>query len=89
MALGADRRSILFDEIRGAFRLVTLGIVLGVPVALAAARLIQSQLFGVNAWDPVTFVSAFILLFAAATVAAWVPARRAAHIEPMDALRCE
>ena len=89
MALGADRRSILLDEIRGAFRLVALGIALGVPVALAAAQLIRSQLFGVSAWDPLTFVVAFIILFAAAAVAAWVPARRAAHIEPMDALRCD
>jgi predicted permease len=89
MALGADRQSILFDEIRGAFRLVALGVVLGVPVALAAAQLIRSQLFGVSARDPLTFVIAFIILFATATVAAWVPARRAAHIEPMDALRCD
>ena len=89
MALGADRTSILFDEIRGAFRLVALGIAIGVPVAVAGAQLIRSQLFGVSAWDPFTFVIAFMILFVAAAVAAWVPARRAAHIEPMDALRCD
>ena len=87
MALGADRRSILFDEIRGAFRLVALGIAFGMPVAVAGAQLIRSQLFGVSAWSPFTFVIAFMVLFAAAAVAAWVPARRAARIEPMDALR--
>jgi hypothetical protein len=52
-----DRRSILFDEIRGAFRLVAFGIAIGVPVAVAGAQLIRSQLFGVSAWDPFTLVS--------------------------------
>jgi putative ABC transport system permease protein len=87
MALGADRRSILFDEIRGALRLMGLGIVIGLPLAVAGAHLIRSQLFGVTAWDPFTFAVAFVILVAAALVAAWIPARRAARIEPMDALR--
>ncbi len=87
MALGADRRSILFDEIRSAFRLIAFGIAIGLPLAVAGAQLIRSQLFGVTAWDPFTFVVAFVILFVAAVVAAWIPARRAARIEPMDALR--
>lgn len=89
MALGANRRSILFDELRGAFRLVTVGIVIGLALAIAGAQLIRTQLFGVSATNPFTFVIAFIILFATAGVAAWIPARRAAHIDPMDALRWE
>jgi ABC-type antimicrobial peptide transport system permease subunit len=69
--------------------LVIAGFVVGVPVALAASRLVSSRLFGLVAADPVTFGLAAAVLCTVAVVAALVPAQRASRVDPVAALRCE
>jgi predicted permease len=87
MALGAVRRDVLWLVLRDALRLVLLGAALGIPAALAAARLVASQLFGVSAADPVALGLATLLLLAVAAVAGYLPARRAVRVDPLVALR--
>ena len=65
------------------------GLAVGIPAALVLARLLRTQLYGVTPFDPLTVVVAAILLLAVATLAAGIPARRAANVDPMVALRCE
>jgi predicted permease len=89
MALGATRRNIADPILREALLLAAFGVAIGVPVALALARFIKSQLYGVAPTDPVTLIGAGVLLIAVAVLAAWIPARRAAKVDPMAALRCE
>lgn len=89
MALGADRASVVRLVLRGAFRRAGLGLLLGIPLAVGAGRLISSQLYGVTDWDPVALAIAAASLGLCALFAALVPARRAASIEPMKALRVE
>jgi ABC-type antimicrobial peptide transport system permease subunit len=69
--------------------LVTSGLVIGVPAALAGDRLVSNMLFGLKAIDPVTLVSATIVLLMVAAIAGYLPARRASRVDPMVALRCE
>jgi putative ABC transport system permease protein len=89
MALGAQRRDVLTMVIKQAIGLALLGVVAGLVTALALARLLRNLLFGVGAADPLTFgVVAFVLL-AVAFLASFVPARRAARVDPMEALRYE
>ena len=87
MALGADRGNVVELVLRGAFRRVVAGLVLGVPLAIAAGRLISSQLYGLSFWDPVALAVAAISLGVCAFFAAIIPARRAASISPLRALR--
>ena len=89
MALGAARRDVLWLVLRDALRLVLIGAALGVPAALAAARLISSQLFGISAADPVAFGLATLALLVVSIVAAYLPARRATRVDPLVALRVE
>jgi predicted permease len=89
MALGADRRDVLWLVLRDALRLVLIGSALGVPAALAAARLVTSQLFGIGAADPGAIVAATLALLVVAAVAGYLPARRATRVDPLVALRCE
>jgi len=89
MALGADRSKVVQLVLRGAFRRVAIGLVLGVPLAIGAGRLIAAQLYGVKTWDPLALAVAVLSLGACAFVAAIIPALRAAAISPMDALRAE
>jgi ABC-type antimicrobial peptide transport system permease subunit len=89
MALGADRRDVLGLVLRLAFRRVALGLLLGVPLAIGAGRLISAQLYGVRFWDPVALGSAAGALAIAALIAALIPAGRAAAISPMHALRLD
>ncbi len=89
MALGASERGIAWSVVRGALALSCIGLVIGIPLALGAARLVKSQLYGVSAADPVSVSAAVALLIGAALLAAWLPARRAARINPIDALRAE
>ena len=89
MALGAQRRDVLTMVIKQAIGLALLGAVAGLVTALALARLLRNLLFGVGAADPLTFgVVAFVLL-AVAFLASFVPARRAAKVDPIVALRYE
>jgi predicted permease len=89
MALGARRGRVIGTEVRSAFRLVALGIALGLPAAWAASRWIKSMLFGLTPTDPATIAGSVILLSAAALVAAYLPALRASRVDPMAALRHE
>jgi putative ABC transport system permease protein len=89
MALGADPRAIIGLVLSQAARHVLPGVAIGAVAALALTRVLRSQLFGVGATDPMTFAAVTLLLVAVALLAAWVPARRAARTDPMEALREE
>jgi macrolide transport system ATP-binding/permease protein len=89
MALGATRSSVLRNVLRSALLQIAYGVVVGIPFALLAGHLMASQLYGVGAYDPWAFSGATVLLAACAGFASLVPARRAASIEPMQALRME
>ena len=89
MALGADRAKVVDLVLRGAFTRVASGSSLGVPLAIGAGRLIAAQLYGVSFWDPAALAIAAGSLAACAFLAAIIPARRAASISPLDALRAE
>ncbi len=89
LALGAQREDILTLVLRGAGLLLLTGIVIGVGISLLTARLLHSFLFGVTQYDPLTLIAAPLLLLGVGALAAWLPARRAAGLEPMEALRTE
>jgi len=89
LALGAQRDDILSLVLRGAGALLLAGTAIGVGVSLAAGRLLHGFLFGVKQNDLTTLVCSSLLLFLVGTFAAWVPARRASRLEPMEALRRE
>jgi ABC-type antimicrobial peptide transport system permease subunit len=87
MALGATTREIVGRVIGDVGRLVAVGLVLGVPLSMWLARLLSPLLFGIAAWDPFTFAAASVALVLVAVLAAFVPARRAANVNPTIALR--
>jgi predicted permease len=89
MALGADRASVVRLVLRGASFRVLLGLIFGVPLAIGAGRLLSAQLYGVSGWDPLALAVAAGTLAICAFFAAVIPARRAASISPMDALRTD
>jgi putative ABC transport system permease protein len=89
MALGAHPRDILRLILRRAMLLTLLGIAAGIAGALAVTRMMRSMLFGVGERDPLTLAATALLLALVALAACWIPARRAARIDPMAALRCE
>ena len=89
LALGARRGDVLSLWLREAGVLVAIGIVLGLPAALAATRWIESFLFGLTPADPLTIAAAIAVLGGVAALAAYLPARRAANLDPMAALRYE
>jgi len=89
MALGADRGSVVKMVLHAAFSQVGIGLALGIPLAIGAGKLITDQLFGVKPWDPVMLAIAALSLGLAALIASVIPARRAAGVEPMVALRNE
>ncbi len=89
MALGADRISVLRMVLRNSMAQVGIGLLLGIPAAFVAGHLLRSQLYDVAGWNPLPVLgSCFALLFAACLASA-LPARRAAAIDPMQALRSE
>jgi putative ABC transport system permease protein len=89
MALGAMRSSIFGLVVRQAMTLVVLGVGLGLAGAFAATRLLNSLLYGVGVYDPLTFCATALLLAVLGFLAAWLPARRATRVDPMEALRNE
>jgi ABC-type antimicrobial peptide transport system permease subunit len=89
MALGATRSSVLGMVMRSAFWQVLVGLVIGIPAALGAGYLMKSLLYGVASYDPLALVGAPLILALCAVAAGFIPARRAASIEPMRALRIE
>jgi predicted permease len=89
MALGATRISVISMVMRGALWQILVGLALGIPAALYAGHLMASMLYGVGGFDPLALAGATVVLALCATVAGFIPARRAASIEPMQALRTE
>ena len=89
MALGADRREVLAMVLRRAMKMALVGIAMGAVAAMAATRALKSLLFGVSASDPLTFGAVSVALVLVALLASYLPARRATHVDPMIALRCE
>jgi predicted permease len=89
MALGALPKSILGQVLRESLVLVGLGLAVGLPAALAFGRIISSQLYEVKATNPVLMIGTVFVLIATALAAAFLPARRAAHLDPVGALRQE
>jgi len=75
--------------LRGAFLQVGLGLLIGIPAALAAGRLMQAELFGVRVWNPLVLGTTAVVLGAVTLLAAALPAQRAASVDPMEALRGE
>lgn len=89
IALGAHRANLLWLVLRQAAVMLLVGIGAGTVLALSSARLLSSYLYGVSAHDAWTIAAAATLLFVSGIVAAWLPARRAASVDPMQALRAE
>ena len=89
MALGARRGQVLGMVLREGMRTIGVALIVGLATAAAATRLIASQLFGVSAVDPLTFVLVPVLLAIVALAACYLPARRASRIDPIIALRAD
>ncbi|HTL56631.1 MAG TPA: ABC transporter permease [Candidatus Limnocylindrales bacterium] len=89
MALGATRRSVLAQITRQGLGLVACGTIIGIGSALIATRFVASLLYGITPADPISYLAVTALLLSVSFLAGWFPARRAANIDPMVALRCE
>ena len=89
MALGAEQSNVRWMVMRESLILVGIGLVIGLPVALAGGRLVSKMLFGLKPADPLSMAGAAMLLVAFAVLAAYLPARRASRVDPMAALRYE
>jgi putative ABC transport system permease protein len=89
MALGAERRDVLRLVLTRALRIVVAGLIVGLAGAAGVTRVLQRFLFGVTSTDPIVFTIVTLLLLAVGLMAAWLPARRAARIDPWAALRAE
>ena len=89
MALGAEPGRVLWLVLREALQLVVLGLAIGIPLALAMSRVVRGMLFGLSPNDPRTIAVAAVLMMLVAVLAAYIPARRAAHVDPITALRYE
>ena len=89
LAMGAQRGDVLRFVVGQGLRMAVIGVAIGLLAAFFVARVLQSQLYGVAPNDPVTFAVAPMALVTVAILATWIPARRAAKIDPMEALRYE
>jgi ABC-type antimicrobial peptide transport system permease subunit len=89
MALGAQPAQVRGMILRESAWLAAAGVVAGLAAALGLTRLVKAMLYGVQPWDPVTLAGGVLLLMAVALMASWIPARRAARVQPMEALRHE
>jgi len=89
MALGADRANVMGLVLRGAFLQILIGLLIGIPASIGCSRLIAAQLYQVKGWDPLVIAGSIIALGVCAFFASIIPARRAASINPMKALRAE
>ena len=87
LALGGSRRRVLGLVLRFGMGLCLAGLALGIPLALAGGRLVEGLVFGVGTRDPVTYLSIPAVLLAVAFLASWIPARRAAALDPASVLR--
>lgn len=89
MALGANRGNVVRLVLRGAFLQIVIGLALGIPISIACSRLISAQLYQVKGWDPIVLAVSIVALGICALLASIIPARRAASINPVKALRAE
>jgi ABC-type antimicrobial peptide transport system permease subunit len=89
MALGAQKRDVVSMILRQGLRLLLVGLAIGITGALALTRFLSSLLYGVAPTDPVTFTAVSLILIVVALLACYIPARRAAKVDPMIALRYE
>ena len=89
IALGASTRSVLRQVVRHGMSLTAVGLAVGLVAAWGVSRVLASLLYGVSTTDPITFLGTVLLLGGVAFVATWVPARRAASVDPVEALRSE
>ena len=89
IALGATRENVGWLILREVVRMSAIGLAIGLPLAYGIGRLVESQLFGVKASDPLVFIAAAVSLAGVAMLAGWLPARKAASVDPMVALRYE
>jgi predicted permease len=89
IALGAQANAVLWMVLGESLLLLGIGVALGLPLTLVVTRTIREQLFGLSPLDPVTIISALFIVTTMTLLAAWLPARRAAHVDPMVALRCD
>ena len=89
MALGAERREVLKMVLGQGLKLALIGVIIGLGGALALTRFLSSLLYGVTPTDPLTFITVSLILVAVALAACYIPARRAAKVDPMVALRYE
>jgi macrolide transport system ATP-binding/permease protein len=89
MAVGAERVSVITMVMRGAITQILLGLAIGIPIALVCVRFVTSQLYEITSADPTIVIGATAILAAAAFIAGIIPARRAASIDPVQALRTE
>jgi predicted permease len=89
LALGAPSPQVLWMVLKESLLLLAVGVVLGVPLTLAATRVVKDQLFGLSAFDPATIGAAIVVVSGMTLLAAWLPARRASRVDPMVALRCD
>ncbi len=89
MALGAGPKDVAWPVLRSALLMVTVGILIGVPAIFVLIKIVRNYLFGIAPYDPATLAGTLILLVLVAVTAAWIPAWRAAKIDPMEALRYE
>src|SRR6185437_10790318 len=89
MALGAARRQVLWMVLRDSLWLVAVGLAVGLPLAWFGSRWMASMLYKLSPHDPLSFAVAGLAVLLVSLLAAWLPARRAASVEPMQALRME
>jgi putative ABC transport system permease protein len=89
IALGAKRSDVLAMTVKNGLKLVAVGLMFGLIMALAVTRVMASLLFGISATDPATFVMIAMVLVAVAFLASYIPALRATKIDPMIALRAQ
>jgi len=89
MALGAHTGGVLWLVLKESLLILGIGVAVGIPIAMAAMRLVQSRLFGLSASDPFSIIAATLCIAVVSLLAGYLPARRATKVDPMVALRYE